>query len=150
MVGEAWAYVQESLRLQRLLRTLPSVGFLNSPTAKAGGLGLSLFWGACLMRLLRFALLPFAALLLFPFAPPVLADGGKPALFPPMAHGGLTCFTILPPATKAPLLPPSCNALCAKEDAVCSGVASPLNPPATCEDSAFAKACRCCKVGGVK
>lgn len=61
-----------------------------------------------------------------------------------ITHGGLSCFTITPSA--GPELPPSCDALCGQQGAVCSGVTSNLSPPPSCEAAAVSTTCRCCKV----
>lgn len=65
--------------------------------------------------------------------------------------GGLTCFSISPPAPKNfdPYKAKSCKALCADHGAACSGVTNgALNPPTKCEDPAPPQmaVCRCCKV----
>ncbi len=62
----------------------------------------------------------------------------------------LSCFTIKPPqklkngANKWP----SCNSLCAKKKAICTGVSSAYNPPPKCEDPLYTDFawCRCCTV----
>ena len=68
-------------------------------------------------------------------------------------NGGLACFSVEPPAPEPNLKRedyPTCDELCAKQDAACTGMQnSGLNPPVTCEDhtSNTLSVCRCCKVG---
>jgi len=70
----------------------------------------------------------------------------------PVKLGGLTCFSITPPKWDSPSKPdqwPTCDKLCAAQEAVCTGMQNGgINPPMTCSDpisSPFLGVCRCCK-----
>lgn len=84
----------------------------------------------------------------FAFQP---AKAENPEISPTVTQGGLTCFTITPPEEprKDYKDRPSCDDLCGKQGAACSGVTNgAYNPPTKCEDPPprNAAVCRCCKV----
>lgn len=70
----------------------------------------------------------------------------------PQTKGGLFCFSVEPIKADPKIKHedyPSCDALCAKQGAVCAGMQNGgLNPPVTCADhtSSTWAVCRCCKV----
>ena len=81
------------------------------------------------------------------YAPP------SPEKSAPVKLGGLTCFSIAPPTWYPPSQPdqwPTCDKLCAAQEAVCTGMQNGgVSPPMTCSDpisSPFMGVCRCCKV----
>lgn len=82
----------------------------------------------------------------------VFAKNDEPVISPSVTQGSLSCFTITPgdePQDYAKR--PSCDALCGKQGAACTGVTNgALNPPTKCEDAASASfaVCRCCKASG--
>lgn len=89
------------------------------------------------------------ALFLFPMAQ-TRAANDAPEISPPVAQGGMTCFTITPAEEpKDRKDRPSCDSLCGQHGAACSGVTNgAYNPPTKCEDPAptFYAICRCCEV----
>jgi hypothetical protein len=105
----------------------------------------------CFNRLL--AVLLSLTVLIFPCRS--FADenfGSKPAPSVKNNAAVLTCFSVEPPkpdATRKREDYPTCDDLCAKQDAVCTGMQnSSLTPPVTCADhtSSNWSICRCCKV----
>ncbi|MDD3288777.1 MAG: hypothetical protein PHX43_07240 [Alphaproteobacteria bacterium] len=64
----------------------------------------------------------------------------------PVKIGALSCFTIQPSAHD-PKSPVTCNDLCGEQNAVCTGVTSPISPAQSCEATAsqWSTTCRCCK-----
>jgi len=65
--------------------------------------------------------------------------------------GGFVCFSIevAPTPTNTPATL-SCQTLCVRQGAACTGVTSFINPSPTCESPAPIGSCRCCKVEGLK
>lgn len=78
---------------------------------------------------------------------PAAAGEETPAISKSVTQGGLTCFSIDPPAVASPT-PKSCDDYCLDSNAVCTGVTSNLSPAQSCEDPArhFQIMCRCCAI----
>jgi hypothetical protein len=97
-----------------------------------------------------FAVLAFV-ILIFPCTADAQTNTGNPST--PQTKGALTCFSVEPIKGDSNLKHedyPTCDALCAKQDAVCTGTQSSgaITPPITCADhtSSLWAVCRCCKV----
>jgi len=80
------------------------------------------------------------------FSLPCLAAQEDPEITPSITHGGLTCFSLTPPA-EIPLRI-TCNDLCAERGAACMGLNSHSSGTQKCEDTAAQTqpTCRCCAV----
>ena len=84
-------------------------------------------------------------------SPPARASSNA-VVSAPVKVGGLTCFSIAPPKWDSATKPdhwPTCDGLCAAQEAACTGMQNGgINPPMTCSDAIstpFLGVCRCCK-----